>query len=317
MHSTLESTYSGAIDSVTSAIAANETIVAAYVNRKKWFLRPIGAVLLLCSLPILLPLMLLVRLTSRGPAIYCQRRTGKDGREFVLYKLRTMYDGAEDFTGPIWTRPNDTRITPLGNVLRLLHLDELPQLFNVACGEMDLVGPRPERPEIVKDLMRVVPGYAERTKVLPGITGLAQINLPPDTTYDCVKRKLVLDREYISSASFGLDVRMILCTGLRLIGVRNGRAVRWLRLERAVSAEATGGAHAPLAVNGKAGGPPETLRAFRENGRGHDVARTRSAQYSYAGREQIGVSAVAAEPPRASVESRLEEQELVGRPKPR
>jgi hypothetical protein len=147
-----------------------------------------------------------------------------------MYKIRTMYVDAESVTGPTWSVPGDSRITPLGRVLRLLHLDELPQLINVARGEMDLIGPRPERPQFVKWLASEIPTYRDRWRVLPGVTGLAQINLPPDESLDCVRKKLSLDCKYIDSAGIGLDLRILMCTFLRMLGIRHGRAVRWLGL---------------------------------------------------------------------------------------
>lgn len=205
-----------------------------YFARKKFFMRVLGLLLLVLFLPIILLVMLAVRLTSPGPALFRQARVGKEGREFTMYKIRTMYQDAEKESGPVWCQPADARITCLGRVLRFLHLDELPQLFNVARGEMDLIGPRPERPVFVEKLVEEVPGFAERLAVLPGVTGLAQINLPPDETTDSVRRKLSLDLEYIQTASLGLDTRILLCTALRMIGIRHGRAVQWLRLNRNV-----------------------------------------------------------------------------------
>jgi len=125
-------------------------------------------------------------------------------------------------------------MTRLGYWLRHLHLDELPQLFNVVRGEMSLVGPRPERPEFVAVLADQIPGYLNRIAVQPGITGLAQINLPPDTDLDSVRRKLVLDCEYIRTAGLLLDFRILACTLLRVIGLRGGRGVRFMGLQRIV-----------------------------------------------------------------------------------
>jgi lipopolysaccharide/colanic/teichoic acid biosynthesis glycosyltransferase len=166
--------------------------------------------------------VVLVRLTSKGPGIYRQARVGKDGRRFMMYKIRTMRQDAEASTGPVWTHPRDPRVTPIGRLLRKLHLDELPQLFNVIRGEMALVGPRPERPEFVCVLAEAVPGYRNRLAVLPGITGLAQINLPPDTDLVSVQRKVVLDCEYIQRGGPWLDTRLMLCTFLRLFKLPEG-----------------------------------------------------------------------------------------------
>jgi hypothetical protein len=152
-----------------------------------------------------------------------------------MYKIRTMHCNAEAESGPVWAVQGDPRITPLGYWLRKLHLDELPQLFNVVKGEMVLIGPRPERPEFTQQLMRQIPNYLDRLMVKPGITGLAQINLPPDTDLDSVRRKLALDLEYVSTASLLLDWRMLVCTGLRMIGVHGDTAMRICRLERIVN----------------------------------------------------------------------------------
>lgn len=177
--------------------------------------RSLAVVLLFPGLPLMVFLGVLVRLTSRGPAIYRQTRVGKHGKPFELYKLRSMVQDAEK-DGPKWAARKDSRVTPLGRFLRKFHLDELPQLFNVLRGEMALVGPRPERPEFVEDLRKKIPDYMRRLEVLPGITGLAQLNLPPDTNVECVRRKLVLDLEYIRSAGIWMDLSIILCTSCRL-----------------------------------------------------------------------------------------------------
>lgn len=208
--------------------------VSTYFALKAWPTRIIGAILLVFSAPVILLLILIVRMTSPGPGLYRQTRTGKGGSEFHMYKIRTMYQDAESLSGPTWCKPGDSRITPVGRILRLLHLDELPQLLNIVRGEMDLIGPRPERPAFVELLAREIPNYRDRLGVLPGVTGLAQINLPPDETLDCVRKKLVLDRDYIRSASPSLDLRILICTSLRMLGIRHGRAVRMFRLEREV-----------------------------------------------------------------------------------
>src|SRR5688572_17086768 len=221
---------------VESLIDTNSSAPAdhgRYSLAKRWLDRAIGAGLLLVSWPLLIVLMIAVKLSSRGPAIYSQKRVGLGGRTFVMYKLRSMRMDAENATGPRWAViGSDPRITPLGKWLRTLHLDELPQLFNVVRGEMSLVGPRPERPEFVSVLAQQIPDYLDRLQVLPGITGLAQVNLPPDTDLESVRRKLVLDREYVASAGIFLDLRIILCTALRVLGIQ-GR--QFFGLERTVA----------------------------------------------------------------------------------
>jgi lipopolysaccharide/colanic/teichoic acid biosynthesis glycosyltransferase len=229
---TVETTSNGKQRGGTSM--QGKTDVSGYFASKVWPARIAGGVLLVLASPIILLLVLLVRLTSSGPGLFRQVRTGRHGKEFNMYKVRTMYNGAESVTGPVWCQPGDSRITPIGKLLRLLHLDELPQLINVARGEMDLIGPRPERPAFVARLERSIPNYRARLQILPGVTGLAQVNLPPDETIDCVRRKLLLDCAYIHEASAGLDLRILLCTALRMVGIRHGHAVHLLGLEREV-----------------------------------------------------------------------------------
>ena len=133
--------------------------------------------------------------------------------------------------------PSDSRITPIGRLLRFLHLDELPQLINVVRGEMCLIGPRPERPEIIERncLHEIVPRFAERMTVLPGVTGLAQINLGADINAESVIPKVRLDIAYIESANVSLDTRILLCTAMRMIGIRHGHAVKLFGLIRSTS----------------------------------------------------------------------------------
>jgi lipopolysaccharide/colanic/teichoic acid biosynthesis glycosyltransferase len=209
--------------------------IPGYFQRKLLPTRLLGAVLLVFASPAIVALALLVWCTSRGPAFYRQLRTGKNGREFFIYKLRTMHEHAETATGPTWCRPRDSRITPVGCVLRFFHWDELPQLLNVVRGEMDLVGPRPERPELIEVILKSVPDYCERLQVLPGVTGLAQVNLPADTDMESARDKLALDLEYIRTATAGLDTRILLCSALRMLGIHSGYAVSWLQLERPVT----------------------------------------------------------------------------------
>jgi lipopolysaccharide/colanic/teichoic acid biosynthesis glycosyltransferase len=178
-----------------------------------------AATLFVATFPIMVLAGLLVRLTSKGPAIYTQTRLGRRGVEFRIYKIRTMIDNCESLTGPRWALPGDPRVTPVGAMLRATHLDELPQLWNVLRGDMSLVGPRPERPEIVTRLLRDLPNYGDRLAVRPGITGLAQVQLPPDTNVSTAADKLVLDCAYIERLGFWLDLRIMLCTAMKLVGL--------------------------------------------------------------------------------------------------
>ncbi|MBI3406896.1 MAG: sugar transferase [Planctomycetes bacterium] len=176
-------------------------------------------VLLAATAPFMFLAALGVKLTSKGPGIYTQARVGRDERVFTMYKLRTMVDNCESLTGPRWCMPDDPRITWFGWILRRTHLDELPQLLNVLKGEMSLVGPRPERPEFVAELEDEIPGYTQRHAVLPGITGLAQVHLPPDTDVDSVRRKLVYDLYYVRRFGPWLDFRLLVCTALRALAI--------------------------------------------------------------------------------------------------
>ena len=176
-------------------------------------------VLLVVTAPLLLLAMALVKLTSPGPVFYYQTRVGRGGRPFILYKLRSMIHQCESRTGPCWARPGDARITRIGRWLRRLHLDELPQLWNVLKGDMSLIGPRPERPEFVPMLHRAIPLYHGRLQVRPGLTGLAQVQLPPDSDLASVRRKLAYDVYYVQHVNWWLDVRILLATILHLAGV--------------------------------------------------------------------------------------------------
>ncbi len=194
----------------------SEITPAVYFRWKRILDLVSALVLLVPALPLIGVLVLVVRLTSRGPGIYAQVRVGKDGRVFTMYKIRSMRQDAEAGTGAVWAQDRDPRVTLVGRILRKLHLDELPQLFNILKGEMSLVGPRPERPEFVHVLARRIPGYSRRLAVLPGVTGLAQVNLPPDSDVTGVRRKLALDLEYIRQASLLMDLRLVICTMARM-----------------------------------------------------------------------------------------------------
>jgi lipopolysaccharide/colanic/teichoic acid biosynthesis glycosyltransferase len=177
----------------------------------------VGLVLLLLSAPVILLGALLVKLTSSGPAFYAQTRSGKDGKPFSIYKLRTMYHNCESQSGPRWSTPGDSRITPLGRFLRRSHIDELPQLWNVVRGDMSLIGPRPERPEFIPSLAQKLPHYTDRLLVRPGMTGMAQVQLPPDTDLDSVRRKLAYDLYYVRYVNPWLDLRILAGTFFYLL----------------------------------------------------------------------------------------------------
>jgi lipopolysaccharide/colanic/teichoic acid biosynthesis glycosyltransferase len=175
--------------------------------------------LLVVTAPVVLACMALVKLTSRGPALYWQVRLGKHGRAFWICKIRTMAHNCEGHSGARWSAPGDPRVTAVGRVLRATHLDELPQLWNILRGDMSLVGPRPERPEFVAHLEQAVPQYRERLRVRPGVTGLAQVQLPPDTDLDSVRRKVACDLTYIGCLGARLDLAILALTVLHLFGI--------------------------------------------------------------------------------------------------
>lgn len=201
--------------------------------RRKYLLdRCVGSVLLVLTAPVTLGLILLVKLTSPGPGLYRQRRVGLHGEAFEIIKLRSMVKNAEKPGKAVWCVKNDCRVTWLGKILRKLHLDELPQLWNVARGEMSLVGPRPERPEICDTLAEQIDGYYQRVSVKPGVTGLAQINLPPDETLDDVRRKQILDLRYIEETNTWLEIRILFATAMRMIGIKGTTVMGAMRLCR-------------------------------------------------------------------------------------
>jgi lipopolysaccharide/colanic/teichoic acid biosynthesis glycosyltransferase len=179
----------------------------------------LAAVLIVLAAPVMLLTALAVKLTSRGPVLYSQTRVGKNGQPFTLYKIRTMTHDCEKASGVCWSTPGDSRITPIGAILRKTHLDELPQLWNVLRGDMSLVGPRPERPEFTPALERAIPHYRDRLAMRPGVTGLAQVQLPPDTDLASVRRKLAYDLYYIRYRGLWLDLRLIACTAVHMAGV--------------------------------------------------------------------------------------------------
>lgn len=179
----------------------------------------LSIVILIVTAPLIALAFLATKLSSRGPIIYSQLRLGRDGDPFRIYKIRSMHYNCEGTSGPQWSTPGDPRVTPVGKILRVTHLDELPQLWNVLRGDMTLVGPRPERPEIAVKLEAVLPRYSERTRVLPGLTGLAQVQLPPDTDLESVRRKLFCDFAYMEQQSPWLDLRILVATATGILGI--------------------------------------------------------------------------------------------------
>jgi len=194
---------------------------------------------------------LAVRLTSRGPGFYTQTRLGRFGRPYRILKLRSMYHRCEDESGVRWSAQGDDRVTPVGKVIRKLHIDELPQLWNVLRGDMSLVGPRPERPEFVGPLRAAIPGYTDRMLVRPGVTGLAQIQLPPDETVESVRTKLAFDLHYIKNRGAFLDARVLVGTALYACQIPFSMVRRLTWLPRCAATRGTDrgcDSHRPLIV---------------------------------------------------------------------
>jgi lipopolysaccharide/colanic/teichoic acid biosynthesis glycosyltransferase len=196
--------------------------------------RTVNVVLAFIALVITSPLLLIiaiaVKFTSRGPVLYMQERVGLDprlpgraqhnhrrtrdigGKPFTIYKFRTMRVDAERQSGAVWAQQQDPRVTPVGRLLRQYRLDELPQFINVLRGEMNIVGPRPERPSIFAELREHIAEYPLRQRAKPGITGLAQISQNYDRSIDDVRTKVSYDLEYIRRQSLREDFRIMLKT---------------------------------------------------------------------------------------------------------
>jgi exopolysaccharide biosynthesis polyprenyl glycosylphosphotransferase len=172
----------------------------------------VSMLILTCGLPFVLFVSLAIKLESRGPLLYAQKRVGRGGRLFTLYKFRSMKHNAEADTGPVWAGKNDSRITRVGRIMRKLHIDEFPQFFNVLKGDMSLVGPRPERPAFVDEFRHTIPLYERRMNIKPGITGWAQVKHKYDETLTDVKDKLQYDLFYLENMSLALDLKIILST---------------------------------------------------------------------------------------------------------
>jgi len=176
----------------------------------------VSTLVLLISLPFWPIIALLIKINSRGPVFYAQRRVGQNEILFFLYKFRSMILGAEE-SGALWAAERDERITFVGKILRRFHLDELPQFWNVIKGEMSLVGPRPERPEFVEELGKKIPFYGLRHFLKPGITGWAQVNYPYASSLRDSEEKLEYDLYYVSHMNLLFDLRILLNTGQKIL----------------------------------------------------------------------------------------------------
>jgi lipopolysaccharide/colanic/teichoic acid biosynthesis glycosyltransferase len=175
-----------------------------------------GFVLLVVLTPVFAVCAAIIKLSSKGPVFYTQTRVGKNGKTFLMYKLRTMYSDAESGTGPVWASQDDPRTVPTCRWMRRTHADELPQLVNVIKGDMSLIGPRPERPEILANLEQAYPSIRKRLAVRPGITGLAQVRDGYDTSVEAFSKKLDADLEYIEGRKWSLEFKIFAGTLTKL-----------------------------------------------------------------------------------------------------
>ena len=211
-----------------AAPVASRTGAGANRERLRRSLNVVVAVAgIVFTVPIMLVIMIAIRLGSKGPILFTQTRVGVDrrqsagevtnarrrsdmgGQPFKIFKFRSMNATNGEADHGVWAAPEDPRVTAVGRVLRLYRLDELPQLFNVLLGDMNVVGPRPEQPNIFRELREEITGYHGRQAVLPGITGWAQVNHHYDESVEDVKRKLVFDLQYVSRRSAAEDLRIM------------------------------------------------------------------------------------------------------------
>ena len=188
---------------------------------KRTFDVVVGSILLVVTLPLMLVTAIAIRLESPGPIFYRQVRTGLFGAAFTLFKFRSMTADAEVAGQPQWARERDPRVTRVGAFIRASRIDELPQLLNVLCGEMSMIGPRPERPMFVEELARVIPFYGHRDYVKPGLTGWAQVNYPYGASVEDAREKLAYDLYYVKNRGLLLDL-LILFSTVRVILFREG-----------------------------------------------------------------------------------------------
>ena len=207
-----------------SALSAKDLQVGAGYDRQPGFeiakraldltISFIGIVL---SIPIQVLTVVIIRLDSKGAALFQQERVGRNGRAFTLYKFRSMREDAEAKSGPVWASEADPRMTRVGGLLRKTRIDEIPQLYNVFLGDMSLVGPRPEREHFVDQLSEDIPWFKQRHLVKPGVTGWAQINYPYGNTIEDARQKLQYDLFYIKYSSLLFDLSILLNTAKTVI----------------------------------------------------------------------------------------------------
>jgi len=169
-------------------------------------------ILLVTTAPLFILVAMLIKIDSKGPALYSQERVGKNKKKYKIHKFRSMVADAEKHSGPVWAKDNDDRVTRVGKWLRKTRVDELPQLWNVFKGNMSFVGPRPERDFFVQQLEKAIPYYWERFSVKPGITGWAQVSYSYGDSVEDAVEKLNYDLFYIKNMSTIMDVMITLRT---------------------------------------------------------------------------------------------------------
>lgn len=184
---------------------------------KRFFDILVSIIAVLLTLPIILVVGIAIKMTSKGAIIYRQVRVGMNGKTFTILKFRTMYENAEEKTGPVWAEENDPRVTKVGYWLRKLRIDEIPQFINVLKGDMSLVGPRPERPHFVEQFTEQIPLYTRRLRMRPGITGWAQVKWKYDGSLETVREKTKYDLFYIENASLKMDAKILINTIITII----------------------------------------------------------------------------------------------------
>jgi sugar transferase (PEP-CTERM system associated) len=181
----------------------------------------LSCIMLILFFPLIVIIALLIKIDSKGPIIFSQERVGEKEKIYRMHKFRSMVENAETMSGPVWAQDDDERITRVGKIIRVLRLDELPQLWNVLEGNMSFVGPRPEREHFVKELEGLIPYYRERHTIKPGITGWAQISYGYGASVDDAIEKLNYDLFYIKNMSFFMDLMIVLRT-IKIVLFRKG-----------------------------------------------------------------------------------------------
>jgi exopolysaccharide biosynthesis polyprenyl glycosylphosphotransferase len=198
-------------------IEISPQLMPPWEEATKRFLDVAGSsVVLVAGFPLWLLVAVLIKIESAGPVQYKQERVGKDGDRFRMIKFRSMHQNAEE-GGPQWSGKRDPRVTRVGRILRQLHVDEIPQMWNVLKGEMSFIGPRAERPVFVEELSREIPLYLRRLKVRPGVTGWAQVKHKYDETIDDVRKKVEYDLFYIENMSLRMDFKIVLSTLMHVL----------------------------------------------------------------------------------------------------